>query len=455
MTIILFRRLPIERAVIWSILLPYLFLPPPPAAFDFPLLPPFDKQSIPNIATLIICVLMLRRPISFLPESTFARILLLLFVISPVATVMTNLEPVVFGVLQIPALRVHDSVAAVVTQSIFLLPFFLGRQFLASEAAQRELLLALMIGGVMYSAPILLEVRLAPQLNIWIYGYFQHNWEQMVRQGGFRPIIFLYHGIWVAFLIMTCMLAAIALWCTTEGKLRVRYLAIAGWLAAMLVLCKTIGALLYGIALAPLIWLFGQPIQIRVAALFAVIAIAYPLFRGADLVPIEAMLEQARVQFGEERAGSLGYRFEMEGLLLERASEKPLFGWGGWGRGFLYNPEDGAQLTVVDGLWVGAIGTYGWLGYIVQFGLLSLPIFLVLRQARRLPSEALSPYLGPLTIMLGINMIDLLPNATLIPMTWLIAGALLGHAEALAAGRDVRKSNETASRQSRRPRTIL
>ena len=31
-------------------------------------------------------------------------------------------------------------------------------------------------------------------------------------------------------------------------------------------------------------------------------------------------------------------------------------------------------------------------------------------------------------------MIDMLPNATLIPFTWLIAGALLGYAEALATG---------------------
>ncbi|MCL4676893.1 MAG: hypothetical protein KJZ59_13005 [Pararhodobacter sp.] len=36
-----------------------------------------------------------------------------------------------------------------------------------------------------------------------------------------------------------------------------------------------------------------------------------------------------------------------------------------------------------------------------------------------------------LALILAVNLVDLLPNATLIPMTWLIAGALLGYAETL------------------------
>jgi hypothetical protein len=51
----------------------------------------------------------------------------------------------------------------------------------------------------------------------------------------------------------------------------------------------------------------------------------------------------------------------------------------------------------------------------------------------------------------------MLPNATLIPFTWLMAGALLGYAEALAVTR--RESAVTAWRDSLAsaagPRTIL
>ena len=48
-------RLPVERALIWSILGAYLLLPPV-AASTFPLIPPLDKVSIPNLAAYVACV---------------------------------------------------------------------------------------------------------------------------------------------------------------------------------------------------------------------------------------------------------------------------------------------------------------------------------------------------------------------------------------------------------------
>jgi len=51
---------------------------------------------------------------------------------------------------------------------------------------------------------------------------------------------------------------------------------------------------------------------------------------------------------------------------------------------------------------------------------------------RSLPDIAETPYLGALALMLAFNMIDLIPNATLTPLTWLLTGALLGYAEKLA-----------------------
>ena len=131
-----------------------------------------------------------------------------------------------------------------------------------------------------------------------------------------------------------------------------------------------------------------------------------------------------------DRAQSLGYRFLNEDMLLERAADKPLFGWGAWGRNLLYDPETGEALTISDGQWIITIGQSGWLGYIATFGLLCLPIFALwwrYRQVRRMPR--IPAQAGLLALILGANLVDLLPNATLIPFTWLLAGALLGHAE--------------------------
>jgi hypothetical protein len=220
----------------------------------------------------------------------------------------------------------------------------------------------------------------------------------------------------------------------------------------VLVLCKSLGSVIYALALLPVVLLLGPKMQIRIALAFAALAILYPLLRGAGLVPVEAILDQARA-ISEARAQSLGFRFQNEELLLERAGEKPLFGWGGWGRNKVFNPEIDRE-AVADGRWVIVIGIYGWLGYIVEFGLLGLPLLLL---ARRMGGAGarLSPHAGPLALILGINMIDLLPNATLIPFTWLLAGALLGHAEALKAGQGAERPEAEPARAPPRRRTIL
>ena len=60
-------------------------------------------------------------------------------------------------------------------------------------------------------------------------------------------------------------------------------------------------------------------------------------------------------------------------------------------------------------------------------------------------SERDSIFLGALALIIAINMIDLLPNASLSPWTWLLAGALLGRAEALrGAARQLRRFDRLA-----------
>ena len=56
-----------------------------------------------------------------------------------------------------------------------------------------------------------------------------------------------------------------------------------------------------------------------------------------------------------------------------------------------------------------------------------------------------------LALLLGINMIELLPNATITPLTWLIAGALLGY----AAREDIRVTDTAAPEPPPAARTVL
>ena len=94
-TVALFRSLSVERAVIWSILGGYLLLPPI-VAFDFPMIPPLDKFSISNLSAYAACVVLLGQRVPLLPSSTIGRALMVLFVVSPVLTVLTNQDPLYF-----------------------------------------------------------------------------------------------------------------------------------------------------------------------------------------------------------------------------------------------------------------------------------------------------------------------------------------------------------------------
>ncbi|MEH6361299.1 MAG: hypothetical protein V7761_11280, partial [Amylibacter sp.] len=103
----------------------------------------------------------------------------MMFVLGPIVTALTNSEPIVFsGAEGLPGLRITDAIALAINQTLLLVPFLLARQLLATPEAHKELLIALLIGGLIYSIPMLIEVRLSPQVNVWVYGYFQHLFSQ-------------------------------------------------------------------------------------------------------------------------------------------------------------------------------------------------------------------------------------------------------------------------------------
>jgi len=245
--------------------------------------------------------------------------------------------------------------------------------------------------------------------------------------------VFLYHGLWVAFFIMTSAVSAFALWRYDERR-NFALLVVAVYLFAVLVLAKSLGSPIFVVMLIPCVVLLGAVMQIRVAILIGVLAVAYPVLKGADLVPQYRLLAQA-AKIDPERAASLEFRFDNENVLLERAYLKPVFGWGSWGRNHILDPNTGIILTVTDGRWIILIGVYGWVGYLAEFGLLLLPLLLLWREAVARREVAVTPFVAPLSLLLAINIFDMLPNATLTPLTWLMVGALTGHAELLKSQR--------------------
>ncbi|MCC5974130.1 MAG: hypothetical protein JJT81_08760 [Rubellimicrobium sp.] len=435
-TAVLFIRLPPGRALIASLLTAYLFLPPPPAGFEFPLRP-LDKDSIPVIAAGLAGLFVLHEGRSILPKSRLALILVAGFLISPTLTVLTNSEPVTYGLFTLPGLGISDILANTLEQIFLITPFLLARHFLSRLDDLRDLLWALVIGGLIYSLPMLIEIRLSPQLNTWIYGYFQHLFDQMVRGDGFRPIVFLYHGLWVAFFALMSVLATAALYRSEPPARRKKLGVVLVYLLAVLILCRSMASIFYALTLVPVILVLSPRVQLHLALMLAVIALAYPIIKGTGQLPSERIIEMA-AGVNPDRAESLGFRLANEDILLARAAEKPLFGWGTWGRNQVIDPLTGRYQTVSDGRWVIVIGISGWFGFLMEFGLLTLPIFLMWRRREGLGEGA--RLVAPACLILAVNIFDLIPNATLTPLTWLFVGALLAYAEMQKTSRRSRAS---------------
>ena len=450
-SIALFRRLPVDRALILTIMLGYLFLPEPPAVFDLPLAPPLHKHNIPALTAFAFCLWKYGPQGSILPQSLVARVLLAAFIFSPVMTAFTNTEPVVFGQIGLPGLGIKDAIALTLQQFLLILPFLLARQYLADGGAQRYFLVALVVCGLIYSVLMVVEMRLSPQLNRWIYGYYQHLFGQSIRANGYRPVVFLYHGLWVAFFIMTSAVAAFALWRLDERLRTIKTLAAACYLTLVLVAAKSLGSLIFAVALIPMVAVLGRLQQIRIAILIGALAMGYPILKGLHVVPEDRILAAAAA-VDDDRAGSLEFRFMNENTLLDRAYEKPVFGWGSWGRNHILDPVTGIILTVTDGRWIILIGIYGWVGFLAEFGLLVLPLVMLWLEARSARADTISPFIAPLSLMLAINVFDMLPNATLTPLTWMIAGSLTGYAESL---KDTRRQQRVSSVKAQGWKSIL
>ena len=258
--LLLFRSLPRAEALCWSVIGGYLLLPPA-TAIDLPVLPSIDKTLLPSVTAALMCLVTPEEKPGPKRGRTPARraaagataaaanlarrtsrggvvitLLIALLVVTPFFTAMTNSNPLFYGPRYVNGLRLYDSLSMILSALVLILPFLLGRRYLATPDTHRTLIRVLCFAGIGYSFLALFEARMSPQLNIWLYGFFAHSWDQHVRAGGYRPILFLEHGLRVGiFLAMSC-LATLALWRhqKRQGEAAGGFLAAALWLGAVL-----------------------------------------------------------------------------------------------------------------------------------------------------------------------------------------------------------------------------
>jgi hypothetical protein len=456
--IALYASRPVVQATSWTLLGAQLLLPVG-TFFKFEMVPQLDKASIPSLCALLGCMFMTGKAVKPLRKFGPVEILIAMYLVGPVITSLLNSDPIVVGGTVLPGVGVYDGLSAGLSQFIILIPFFLGRQFLRRADDVQSVFSTLVIAGVAYSVLLLFEIRMSPQLHFWLYGYYPTAFIQEMREdGGFRPMAFMGHGLVAGFFMMTAVIASAVMWRAKIPVFRaVSQGPVTGYLAAVLVLCKSGAALVYGAVLAPLVLWTKPRSQLKFAVVLVAIALTYPTARVAEIFPTDTIVNIA-MSINEGRADSLKFRFDQEEQLLARASQRFLFGWGRYGRNRVY-VEDwrgvGVDASVTDGRWITTLGQFGVFGFLAEFGLLAIAVLRAVKAVRLAETFRETVFLAGLALIVSVNIIELLPNSTLLPWTWLLAGTLLGRSEAIlvAAGKPRRNFDVVGQVESPLPKT--
>lgn len=426
-----YRSRPTLKASLWVFFGAILF-GPEHAYFKLPALPPFTKQTIPLICVLV--AVWLRSPDVVRNARPFRGLdlLALLPVATALATAATNTDELQFGVVSrtfCQAMSITDGIALGLTFAFNIwLPFFIGRMLVRDGRDVRTLLTTLATFGVVYAPLMLYEMRFSPQLHRMVYGYMAHpDFLQTMRWGGYRPMVFMEHGLAVALFAFVAWSASLAM--TRDGTPKITWWR-ARWvtfgLAAMVVFSKSTGAIGYMLLCLLPLARFKPRALLRFATIGATLVMLYPFLRATDLFPTMELYDFFAKNVSQDRADSLLFRFSNEDMLLDRARERVLWGWGYYGRNLVYERMTGKMISVTDGYWIIIFGMAGSVAFAAAFGTLLTPVYTALGRLKRLPTQD-HVLVSSLALIVSIVVIDLVPNGLYSVYPYFLSGALWGY----------------------------
>ena len=412
-----FRRQRPPRAALHTLIWGAMWLPEA-AEFDFPLLPPLDKFAISALVALIGLRMTSARRVKVARVGRGYDWILLLSIVALAATVSNNGEALHYGsytTIDIPAFAAYDGLSAAIRLLFNIgIPWWLGRAVLRGRRDLLDALEILVTAGLVYSVPILWELKMSPALHANLYGFnARYDWSQNIRQGGYRATVFMGHGLIVGFFMFLATAAAVTLRRAGQRTLHdIPMSAVCFFLAIMLIVCKAVAALLYGmIAYALIMWLKPKTTMRILLVLCALVAL-YPTSRMFGWFPTEGVLAAANI-LGPDRAQSMQFRFDNEDILLVKGSERLWFGWGGFGRDRVYDSWSAKDLVVQDGHWIAVFGQQGFIGYACYFTMMLWPVVQAWKRMRRVQAHPDRAMLVGLAVMVTFMAVNLLPNMEL------------------------------------------
>ena len=400
-----------------------LFLPVG-AGFDFPVVPPLGGRTLPYLILMLAILVLWSEKMRGVDFGRWPDLFVILLSLSPTITAQLNSDVLVWGPHTIQGLDTWDGFSAGARTFMDVgLPYMVGRIMFHTSSDLRRLMIWIAGAGLIYSLLALVEIRLSPQLHNWVYGYHPHEVRFQMRWGGYRPMVFLVGGLAVGLFMVITSLVGFGL-----GRARVNVgfvpaKLVGPYLFVILVMCKSVAAIGYGLLLAPVVaWM--RPRGVHLVALgLASVVILYPLLRTQDWVPTQAIVDTA-ASMSERRADSLLTRFDNEDRMLAHNWERFFFGWGGYGRGRVYDPRDGRDITLTDGQWMILLSTGGFMEWACFYTLLLWPVFLALTRLPRIrgPDAIL---MACLLLVISTFALDHLLNGFFMNFPFVLSGAAI------------------------------
>ncbi len=419
-----YKRLDALSATFCTLLWGFLLLPVK-TEFDFPLIPPLDKESISTLCAFVFLRVFKKTRIPLTPKPLLDKALVLIIIFIPFVTILNNTESILWldGTSK-PGLTIYDGFSSAFSNVVELLPFLIGYQIVRSYDDQVQIFRLLILAGLVYAIPIFIEIRLSPQLHTWIYGFFPHQFAQQMRSGGFRPVVFLGHGLLVSMFMAVVIGCLLSFWKAKIKAVSLPIGTVTGSMFVLLVFSKGLGAVIYTIVLGLLIQFSGIRLIGKLSIAFATVLLLYPLLITQDLFPHNYLIELSR-SVDVERAQSLEFRFDQESALVKHALEKPYFGWGSWGRNMIEN-------SITDGYWIIMFGRYGIIGFTAIALLLWLTIWRCNRVMGLLSDRKEQIIFSGHTLIASIILLDQIPNDSMHMISWFLLGALGGRCLGIA-----------------------
>lgn len=416
LVVYLYRWLPSTRAFVISFIGAFQFMTN--YVIVLPALIPFGKMAVTTYGIIIAIILFdINRLKSF--RFHWIDLPMILFCLCPIPSYISN----DLGIMEGLKATFADTVS-------WGAPYFLGRLYLGNLEGLRKLAVGIFVGGLLYIPFCAIENVKGPLLHEKIFGIPAFiDWSQARRWGGWRPVVFMQHGLQVGIWMMAAALIGIWLWKTGVlkrlGKIPMKYLVVALTISFFLTLSTGAWILMTcGLLILFTARWFRTSIPLFILILYLYFYLTNAMVNGGTR---EAIVSSLSLIFSQDRVASVDFRLMNEEILAERARERFWFGWAGNGRNMVRNPYSGQIASVTDSYWIivfgirGAVGIYCWLGAL----LLPVILFILCFPARFWSHRQLAPG-AVLCVVITLYMLDCTMNAMLNPIFTIAVGGVSG-----------------------------